>query len=135
MKITLDEGAKITRAHHDDAGADLYSRETKVIIPHGRSFFDTGVHIELPPNTMGEIRSKSGLMKKHGITTDGTIDVGYVGSVGVVLFNNSDEYYTVNKGDKIAQLVITPILIPTFEEVDKLDETERGDGGFGSTGK
>lgn len=135
MKIKLDEGAKITRAHHDDAGADLYSMEAKIIRPHGRCFFDTGVHIELPPNTMGEIRSKSGLMKKHGITTDGTIDVGYTGSIGVVMFNNSDEYYTVKKGDKIAQLVITPIIIPELELVDELDETERGSGGFGSTGK
>ena len=84
---------------------------------------------------MGEIRSKSGLMKNHGITTDGTVDVGYTGSIGVTLFNNSDEYYTVKKGDKIAQLVITPIIIPEFEFTDELDETERGASGFGSTGK
>lgn len=135
MKIKLDEGAKITRAHSTDAGLDLYARETLVVEARERAFFDTGVHIELPPNTMGEIRSQSGLMKKHGITTDGTVDVGYTGSIGVTLFNNSGYDYTVNKGDKIAQLVIVPIIIPELEEVDELDETERGSGGFGSTGR
>lgn len=136
MKIKLDKGAYLpTRAHSTDAGLDLYARETKVIPPKNRVFFDTGVHIELPPFTMGEIRSKSGLMKNHGITTDGTIDVGYTGSIGVTLFNNSNKYYTVNKGDKIAQLVIVPIIIPNLEFVNELDETERGEGGFGSTGK
>ena len=84
---------------------------------------------------MGEIRSKSGLMKNHGITTDGTIDVGYTGSIGVTLFNNSGYDYTVNKGDKIAQLVIVPIVIPELELVNELDETERGASGFGSSGR
>ena len=136
MKIKLDEGAIMPcRAFNTDAGLDLCARETKIINPHSRVFFDTGVHVELPPNTMGEIRSKSGLMKKHGITTDGTVDVGYTGSIGVTLFNNSNDFYTVNKGDKIAQLVVTPIYIPELEEVDTLDETERGSGGFGSTGR
>lgn len=136
MKMKLDDGAYLpTRAHSTDAGLDLYAKETKIINPRSRVFFDTGVHIELPPNTMGEIRSKSGLMKKHGITTDGTIDVGYSGSIGVVMFNNSNEFYAVNKGDKIAQLVITPIIIPELELVDELDDTERGEGGFGSTGR
>lgn len=136
MKITLDTGAYMpTRAHSTDAGLDLYAKETKNIPPKSRVFFDTGVHIELPPNTMGEIRSKSGLMKKHGITTDGTIDVGYTGSIGVTLFNNSNDFYTVSKGDKIAQLVIVPIIIPELEEVDELDETERGAKGFGSSGR
>lgn len=136
MKIKLDEGAYLpTRAHSTDAGLDLYARETRTIYPGSRVFFDTGVHIELPPYTMGEIRSKSGLMKKYGITTDGTIDVGYTGSIGVTLFNNSRYDYTVKKGDKIAQLVIVPIVIPELEEVDELDETERGTGGFGSTGR
>ena len=135
MKIKLDEGAKITRAHKTDAGLDLYARETRIVEARERAFFDTGAHIELPPFTMGEIRSRSGLMKNHGITTDGTIDVGYTGSIGVTLFNNSGYAYTVNKGDKIAQLVIVPIIIPELEEVDELDETERGAKGFGSSGK
>lgn len=135
MKIKLDEGAKVSRAHSTDAGLDLYARETQIIEARERAFFDTGVHIELPPFTMGEIRSKSGLMKKHGITTDGTIDVGYTGSIGVTLFNNSNDFYTVNKGDKIAQLVIVPIIIPELELVDELDETERGTKGFGSSGR
>ena len=65
---------------------------------------------------------------------DGTIDVGYTGAIGVTLFNNSNDFYTANKGDKIAQLVVTPIVIPMLEEVDELDETERGTNGFGSSG-
>lgn len=135
MKVTLDEGAYMPlRAHANDAGLDLFARETQVIPARERAFFDTGVHIELPPMTRGEIKSKSGLFRKHGITTDGTIDVGYNGSIGVTLLNNSGVDYEVKKGDKIAQLVISPIIIPELIVVDRLDETERGSGGFGSTG-
>ena len=78
MRIKLDEGAIMpTRAHNTDAGLDIYSRETKVVPAHGRAFFDTGVHVELPMNTAGIVKTKSGLNKKHGLTSTGTIDVGY----------------------------------------------------------
>jgi dUTP pyrophosphatase len=136
MKIKLDAGAKMpTRAHETDAGLDLYARETQIVCAKESAIFDTGVHIELPPNTVGMLKSKSGLNVKHGITSEGVIDVGYIGSIKVKLYNHSGYDYKVNAGDKISQLVIMPILTPTLELVDELEETERGNGGFGSTGK
>lgn len=136
MKIMLDEGAYMpTRAHDADAGLDLYARES-VIVPARESVkFDTGVHIELPPDTVGFIKSKSGLNVKYGIVSEGVIDEGYTGSVVVKLFNNSGRDYRVKSGDKISQLVILPILKPSLEVVDMLEHTERGDNGFGSTGR
>ena len=135
MKILLYEGALMpTRGHDTDAGLDLYSREDKLIPGRGSAIFDTGVHIALPEGTVGFLKSKSGLNVKHGITSEGVIDAGYTGSIVAKRYNNSDECYHVRKGDKITQLVILPILTPDLELVDSLDETERGDGGFGSTG-
>ena len=96
---------------------------------------DTLVHVELPLNTVGMVKSKSGLNVKHGIQSEGVIDVGYTGSIMVKLYNHSNRGYIVEKGDKISQLVILPILTPDLELVDELDETERGTGGFGSTGR
>ena len=144
MKIKLDDGAKMpTRAHDTDAGLDLYARETQIIPAKESAIFDTGVHIELPTvtiggetfKTVGFLKSKSGLNVKHGLTSEGVIDVGYTGSIVVKLYNNSGYDYTVNAGDKITQLVIMPILTPPLELVESLDDTERGAGGFGSTGK
>lgn len=138
MKIMLDsENTKIpTRAHATDAGLDLYARETQIVPANGSAIFDTGVHIELPIDTVGFLKSKSGLNVNHGITSDGgVIDVGYTGSIKVKLYNHSGCDYEVKFGDKISQLVILPILTPDLELVDKLEDTERGDGGFGSTGR
>lgn len=144
MKIKLDEGAKMpTRAHDTDAGLDLYARDEQIVPARGSAIFDTGVHIELPTitigdmtfHTMGEIRSKSGLNCNYGLTSTGTVDVGYTGSVKVKLYNHSDFDYRVKAGDKISQLVITPILTPTLKLVDSLEDTERGDNGFGSSGR
>lgn len=136
MKIKLDEGAKMpTRAHQKDAGLDLYAREMQIVPAKESAVFDTGVHIELPDNTVGMLKSKSGLNKHHGITSEGVIDEGYTGSIEVKLYNHSGYDYTVNEGDKISQLVIMPILTPELEQVDELGESERGSGGFGSTGK
>jgi dUTP pyrophosphatase len=81
------------------------------------------------------LKSKSGLNVKHGITSEGVIDVGYTGSIRVKLYNHSDKPCELKAGDKVSQLVVMPILTPSFELVDELDETERGDGGFGSTGR
>ena len=135
MKIKLD-GAKIpTRAHETDAGLDLYARETAIIYAKENHIFDTGVHIELPKNTVGFLKSRSGLYMNHGITSEGVVDEGYVGSIRVNLINHSDTPYVVNKGDKISQLVIIPILKPELEIVDSLKDTERGENGFGSSGK
>ena len=136
MKIKLDEGAKLpTRAHATDAGLDLYAMEDQIISARESAEFDTGVHIELPPNTVGFLKSKSGLNVNHGLTSEGVIDVGYTGSIVVKIYNNSGYDYTINKGDKISQLVILPILTPELELVDSLEETERGANGFGSSGR
>ena len=136
MKIKLDAGAKMpTRAHSTDAGLDLYARETQIVPAKESAIFDTGVHVELPEGTTGFLKSKSGLNVKHGIQSEGVIDVGYSGSIVVKLFNHSGHDYKVNKGDKISQLVIIPIWQPKLELVDELEEKERGSNGFGSSGK
>ena len=137
MKIILDEGAKMpTRAHADDAGLDLYSRENRVIYPHSSATFDTGVHVEIPQWYVGMIKSKSGLNVKYGLTSEGVLDCGYTGIIRVKLYNHSSEAYTVAAGDKISQLVIMPIIAPELELVKVFGtETERGDNGFGSTGR
>lgn len=136
MKIMLDEGAKMpTRAHPWDAGLDLYAKDDGYIRCNNSHTFDTGVHVEIPEGYVGLIKSKSGLMVNHGITTDGTIDAHYTGSIKVKLFNRGRSLYAVEAGDKIAQLVIVPCLLPELELVDKLEETDRGDNGFGSTGR
>ena len=137
MKIVLEPWAIMpTRAHEYDAGLDLYSANDDVYIyPGGSELFDTGVHVQLPKNTVGFLKSKSGLNVKHGITSEGVIDVGYNGSIMVKLYNHSDKPYRVRKGDKISQLVILPCLLPELEVVDSLEDTERGTGGFGSTGR
>ena len=125
-----------TRAHEWDAGLDIYAREKQVVPARESAKFDTGVHIELPVGTVGFLKSKSGLNVKHGITSEGVIDVGYTGSIVVKLYNNSGVDYTVNAGDKISQLVILPVVIPdSIMLTQNLEETERGDGGFGSTGR
>ena len=136
MKVMLDKGAKMpTRAHETDAGLDIYSMQTEIVPAHGSVKFDTGVHIQLPPYTTGFLKSKSGLNVNHGITSEGVIDVGYTGSIVVKLYNNSNTDYLVNMGDKISQLVILPIITPSLELVDEFEETERGNGGFGSTSR
>ena len=136
MKIQLDTGAKMpTRAYGTDAGMDLYTRESKTIPAHGSAVFDTGVHIELPKDTTGFLKSKSGLNVKYGITSEGVIDVGYTGSIKAKLYNHSDVDYKVKEGDKITQLVILPIIIPELEEVESLVTTDRGSNGFGSSGR
>ena len=135
LKIKLDSCAKEpVRAHDDDAGLDLRATETRWVHPGRHEAFDTGVHVAVPSGYVGLIASKSGLMLK-GLTARGVIDSGYRGSIGIVLYNHGEEGYLVKEGDKIAQLIIMPIEIPEIEYVDELDETARGVGGFGSTGR
>lgn len=136
MKIMLDEhGLMPERAHPFDAGLDLRSPFRVVIRPNDWVTIDTGVHVAIEKNFVGLITSKSGLMAKHGITSRGTIDCGYTGSIKAVLFNHSDKTYIVEKGDKITQLVVLPIVTPHLEVVDSFEDTERGANGFGSSGK
>jgi len=136
MKIMLDEGAKMpTRAHRWDAGLDIYAAERKVIRANDFEVVETGVHVQIPEGCVGLLTSKSGLMAKHGLTCRGTIDCGYTGSIRAVVFNHSGKDYIVQKGDKVTQLVIVPCVLLPLEQVDSLEETDRGDGGFGSTGR
>ena len=103
--------------------------------PYSSAVIATGVHVEIPEGYGGMLKSKSGLNVKHDITSEGVIDSGYTGSICVKLYNHGQSAYEVNKGDKISQLVIMPIITPALEIVDHLDNTERGDRGFGRTGK
>lgn len=136
MKIVLEDGAIMpTRAHRTDAGLDLYAREGATVPAGSTAVFDTGVHIAIPDGYVGLLTSKSGLMRKYGITCRGTIDCGYTGSIQAVMFNHGKEDYYVHAGDKITQLVILPVLLNELERVDSLEDTERGSGGFGSTGR
>ena len=136
LKIQLDNGAfRPERAHSDDAGLDLRSPVDVIVKPHASVEIDTGVHVAIPHGFVGMIRSKSGLMVHHEITTDGTVDCGYTGSIHVKLFNHGDWHYTIRRGDKITQLVISPIIAPDIEIVSALEETERGNSGFGSSGR
>ena len=136
MKVKLDPGAKMpTRAHDLDVGYDLYSKEDAIVYAGDSYSFDTGVHIAIPRGYSGDIEPKSGLMDKYDITTDGTIDPGYTGSIKVKLFNNGRCAVSFAKGQKIAQIVIKAVITPELELTDSLESTDRGEGGFGSTGK
>ena len=143
LKVKLDKGAKMpTRAHEWDGGLDIYSPESIILYAGDSVAIDTGVHIEIPKGFCGMLASKSGLNVKHGITGEGIIDHGYTGSIVVKLYNNSaDEHlHFFEKGDKLIQLLIVPIETPELVEVETIaelygEETERGAGGFGSTGK
>ena len=136
MKIMLDKGAIMPiRAHVTDAGIDLMTPVDFFVPAHGYAFVDTGLHVQLPPSTRGHVCSKSGLNKNHGITADGTIDEGYTGSIGVTLHNDGELPYMFKAGQKVAQLVVEPILRPELVLAQSLDESERGENGFGSTGE
>lgn len=152
MKVVLDKGAYMPEYAHDtDAGMDLRSPRDVIIpcrqkgmlttdnhyeeiITAGCASINTGVHVELPKNTVGFLKSKSGLNVNHGIVSEGVIDEGYTGPIVVKLYNHSDKDYTIHKGDKITQLVVLPYIHVDLEQVEKLEETERGEGGMGSTG-
>lgn len=140
IRVMLDDGAIMpTRAHDDDAGLDLYSPAC-FTVPCDSEWnscyaeVDTGVHIQIPRGYVGDVKSKSGLMMNDNITTDGTVDAGYTGSVRVKLFNHGQRSVRIEKGQKIAQLVIKKIITPKPVLVDYFEETARGNCGFGSTG-
>ncbi len=136
MKIKLDPGAFVPeRAHEADAGFDLRSPVEGRLYAGQAVVIDTGVHVAIPIGYVGMLKSKSGLNVKHDIVGEGVIDSGYTGSIRVKLYNHGAESYVIKKGDKISQLVILPIITPELELVSSLDETERGDSGFGSTGR
>lgn len=122
------------------AGMDLRAnlQEDVVIAPGERKLISTGLFIELPVGYEAQIRPRSGLALKKGVTvlnSPGTVDSDYIGDIGVILINHGEESFTVSNGDRIAQMVIAKHETVEFEQVESLDETERGSGGFGSTGK
>ncbi|MBU3073061.1 dUTP diphosphatase [Clostridium estertheticum] len=124
-------------AHEGDAGLDLFSVEEKIIMPGETVLVHTGIQIELPKDTEAQIRPRSGLALKNSITvlnTPGTIDEGYRGEIGIILINHGKIDFRVEKNMKIAQMVIKPVLKVSIVEVYELNSTQRGKGGFGSTG-
>ena len=134
----IDPEAKLpSYAHPGDAGMDVCSVEEAVIPPGGRRLVKTGLVMVLPPDAEAQVRPRSGLALKHGVTvlnTPGTIDSGYRGEVGVILANFGAEPYRVEKGARIAQIVVVPVVQAEIAETDDAGDTERGAGGFGSTG-
>ena len=135
IKVMLDPGAFIpTRAHSTDAGLDLYAMEDRVIFRDGSYTFNTGVHVAIPEGYVGFLKSKSGLNINSGLQSAGVIDSGYTGSIRVKLYNHGHEMVQIKRGQKISQLVILPIETPEIELVDNMEDTERGDNGFGSSG-
>ena len=136
INIMLDKGARAPeKAHKTDVGYDIFSPIDIVVPAHRSVFIDSGVHIQIPHGVAGVLISKSGLNVKHGITSTGLIDPEYTGSIGVKLYNNSGTDYRVNAGDKITQIMFVPFLSVKLAQVETLEKTQRGDGGFGSTGK
>ena len=124
-------------AHPSDAGMDVRSVESLTIAPGRRALVHTGLVMLLPPGYEAQVRPRSGLALKSGVTvlnTPGTIDSGYRGEVGVILANFGEADFSVRPGDKIAQIVIAPVTQPEIVETSEVDETDRGEGGFGSTG-
>ena len=134
----LTENATIPHyAHPGDAGLDLFSTEHTILEPGATCLVKTGISLELPAGTEGQVRPRSGLALKHSITvlnSPGTIDEGYRGEVGVILINHGKTAYTIEPGMKIAQLLIKPVISVNVIEAEELSGTHRGEGGFGSTG-
>lgn len=136
MEIMLDTSAYMpSRAHGTDAGLDLRTPVAVTVPAHESVAVDTGVHVALPHGCAGLLVSKSGLNVKKDITGTGLIDEGYTGSIVVKLYNNGGEDYEVKAGDKVTQLVVIPVVREPLEQVAEFNRTERGDNGFGSTGR
>ena len=136
--ITAAPGFEPVYAKPGDAGADLRSTASVSIAAGERSLVPTGVSIALPAGYVGLVHPRSGLAAKHGITvlnTPGTIDAGYRGEIMVILYNSSNTDFEVAVGDRIAQLLIQTVETAKFVAVEKLPETERGETGFGSSGR
>ena len=136
LPVRLDPGAYLPqRAHETDAGLDLRTPVDAYVRAGGSTVIDTGVHIQLPPGTVGMLKSKSGLNTKDGIVSEGVIDEGYTGTILVKLYNHGTEAKQFSQGDKITQLVVLPVLYVKVEQVEEIQGGDRGDNGFGSTGR
>ena len=140
VKFRMNEGDEELaprKAHHDDAAYDLRSRQDVVLHPGCVELVPTGLYLELPEGYEAQVRPRSGLALKHGITilnTPGTIDAGYRGEVGVIMFNTLKEPHEINRGARIAQMVIQKLPEIELVPAEALAESMRGAGGFGSTG-
>ena len=142
IRLPHSEGLELPSYETSDAaGMDLRAavpdKEPIELNPGKRALVPTGLIMEIPSSFEGQIRPRSGLAYKNGITclnTPGTIDEGYRGEVGVILINHGSDAFTVEKGMKVAQMIIKPVVTVDIEEVDELSDTHRGEGGFGSTG-
>ena len=138
VKKLRDSATLPSYSHPGDAGLDLYAAEPFVLEPRAIGLIKTGIAIELPKGTEAQVRPRSGLALKNGVTvlnSPGTIDEGYRGEIGVILMNHSDTPMIVSAGMKIAQLVVKPVFSVEVCEVDELSNTSRSTGGFGSTGR
>ena len=137
MKLKLDGGAfEPTRAHYWDAGYDLRTPHDVIVWDEDSIIVDTGVHFAIPTGCFGLVTNKSGLnFNRSVLVGTGIIDCGYTGSIKVKLYNLGPSRAVFHAGDGIAQLIIVPCAFPDVEIVDELEPTERGDGGFGSTGR
>lgn len=124
-----------SRAHHNDAGADLYAYNDHVVLPGKRVTIPTGVALEIEEGNVGLIWDKSSIGAKGLKTLGGVLDAGYRGEVFVTVQNLGDETYTFSHGQKVAQLIIQKVEFPEIIEVSELSDSLRGEGGFGSTGK
>jgi dUTP pyrophosphatase len=136
--IVAQEGFMPTYAQPGDAGADLRSRIATTVPAMGRTLVPTGVSVALPDGYVALVHPRSGLAHKHGITvlnTPGTVDAGYRGEIAVNLYNTTDQDFEVQVGDRIAQVVFQQVERAHFIHVEKLPESDRGEGGHGSTGK
>ena len=141
LKITrLAHGADLPLPAYESEGAaglDLRAAEACEIAAGGRALVPTGLTIALPPGFEGQVRPRSGLAIKHGVTVlnaPGTIDSDYRGEVKVILVNFGDQSFRIARGDRIAQLIVAPVTRVEIAEAESLDETARGEGGFGSSG-
>lgn len=139
FQILADGATLPARAHDGDAGLDLYASELARIGPGERWQVGTGVAVEIPDGHAGFVLPRSGLARKYGISlvnAPGLIDSGYRGEIKVLLLNNDPaEAFRIAPGDRIAQLVVLPVALPEPVEAESLSESERGEGGFGSTGR
>lgn len=139
FRILTDGAILPSRAHEGDAGLDLYASEPAHIGPGERWQVATGVAVEIPEGHAGLVLPRSGLARRHGISlvnAPGLIDAGYRGELKVLLLNNDPaEVFRIAPGDRIAQLVVTPVAIAEPNLVEELSDSERGEGGFGSSGR
>lgn len=135
VKLNYEDAQAPTHGSDEAAGYDLYSYESETVVPKQIKLIDTGISIRVPEGTYGRIAPRSSVSKKGILINAGVIDRDYRGPVKVMVHNLSNNDYVIKKNDRIAQLILEKIKTPPVELVEELDDTERGEGGFGSTGK